>query len=76
MKIDENRLLLDTKLEYDDCTQLLELASLDDIDEIVVETNDIHPSIFQLLFILSKEKKITVEDEFNQRFFENLKLAS
>ena len=50
--------------------------SNDNIKEIVVKTNDIHPSIFQLLLVLSKDKKVTIDDEFNQRFFDNLKLAS
>ncbi|MEA3498150.1 MAG: hypothetical protein U9R16_03725 [Campylobacterota bacterium] len=76
MNLVENKLLIDEKIEYDDYKELLELVSSDDIEEIIVETNDIHPSIFQLLFVLSKDKKITVEDEFNKRFFDNLKLAS
>jgi uncharacterized protein YueI len=75
MKIEDSKLLIEDKIEYDDYAQLLELASSDDVEEIIVDTNDIHPSIFQLLFVLSKDKKITVEDEFNKRFFDNLKLA-
>lgn len=75
MNIVDNVLLIAEKIEYDDCQELLELASNDAVKEIVVETNDIHPSIFQLLFILSKDKKITIEDEFNKRFFNNLKLT-
>ncbi len=76
MKIADDTLLIDDKIEYEDCSELLTLASNDNIKEIVVKTNDIHPSIFQLLLVLSKDKKVTIDDEFNKRFFDNLKLAS
>ena len=75
MNIIDNILLITEKIEYDDYQELLELASNNVVKEIVLETNDIHPSIFQLLFILSKDKKITIDDEFNKRFFDNLKLT-
>jgi uncharacterized protein YueI len=74
MKLEENRLILDGKLEYEDHEELLKLS--EDCDTIVVESSDIHPSIMQLLFCLSKDKSIIVEDEFNKKFFNNIKLAS
>ncbi|MEA3290172.1 MAG: hypothetical protein U9Q04_08330 [Campylobacterota bacterium] len=73
MKLEENVLILEDKLEYENYEELLKLSK--DCDEIVVTSNDIHPSIMQILFCLSTEKQITVEDEFNEKFFENLKLA-
>ena len=76
MNIVENKLIINDQIDYDDFSELLELASKEEIEEIVVDSNDIHPSIFQLLLILSRDKKVIIEDEFNQRFFENLKLAS
>ncbi|MEA3354059.1 MAG: hypothetical protein U9Q33_09620 [Campylobacterota bacterium] len=74
MKLEENILILDEKLEYEDHEELLKLS--EDCEEIVVQSNDIHPSIMQLLFCLSAEKKVIVEDEFNKKFFNNIELAS
>ena len=76
MNVDGDKLIIDDKIDAEDYEELLELASNDEVKQIIVDTNDIHPAIFQILFVLSKEKKIVIEDEFNQRFFENLKLAS
>jgi len=74
MKTEENILYIDEKIDYEDCQELITLA--ENCDEINVQTNDVHPSIWQVLFTLSSYKTITVEDEFNKRFFENLKLVS
>lgn len=76
MNIVDNVLIVDEKIEYEDCEQFIELTSKENVSEIVIETNDIHPSIFQLLLLISKDKKVIIEDEFNKRFFDNLKLAS
>ncbi|MEA3554776.1 MAG: hypothetical protein U9R39_10320 [Campylobacterota bacterium] len=75
MEIEANKLLINEQIDYDDCSEFLELASNEDVEEIIVDTNDIHPSIFQLLLIYSDDKKITINDEFNQRFFNNLSLT-
>jgi len=74
MKIQDNILFITDKIDYDDCEEFLKLS--DEAESIVVETNDIHPSIFQLLFCISKKKDIIVEDEFNKRFFENLEFVN
>jgi hypothetical protein len=74
MRVEENKLILDEKLEFENAEELLNLSS--ECEEIIVQTNDIHPSIMQLLFSLSEDKEITVEDEFYKKFFDNLELAS
>ncbi len=74
MNIVDNILIIDDKIEYEDSQEFIDLAS-SDIVEIVVDTNDVHPAIFQLLLVMSKDNKIIIEDEFNKRFFDNLKLT-
>ncbi len=74
MHITDNILYLDGEVGYHDCEELISLSK--DVEEIVVESDDVHASIFQILFSLSQDKVIKVEDEFNKRFFENLKVAS
>ncbi len=72
MNIEDNKLYITDKIDYEDCDELINLSN--DVEEIVVETNDVHPAIFQLLLSFSKTINIVIEDEFNKRFFENLKL--
>lgn len=74
MRIEDNKLYIDEEIGYDSKDELLSLSS--EVDEIVVNTNDIHPTIMQLLFCIKQEKIITVDDEFNKRFFENLEMVS
>jgi hypothetical protein len=74
MRIEDNILIIDDRIEYENGDELMSLV--EDVESIVVETNDIHPSILQLLFCISKDKKVVIEDEFNRRLFENLKFES
>ncbi|QOG11210.1 hypothetical protein [Arcobacter sp. FWKO B] len=70
MILDNNTLFLDTPMEYEHYKELLKASKK--ATQIVVQTNDLHPSIMQLLFCLSREKDIINEDKFNKRLFENL----
>lgn len=74
MRIEDNILIIDDRIEYENCEELINLVT--DVESVIVETNDIHPSILQLLFCVSKDKKVVIEDEFNQRLFENLKFTN
>ncbi len=74
MKIEDNILIIENRIEYEDCDKLTSLAK--GAESVVVETNDIHPSILQLLFCISKDKKVIIEDAFNQRLFDNLKFSN
>lgn len=73
MNIENETLYLNEKVDFEDYEQFLDLVQ--QTDKIHVQTNDIHPSIWQILFVLNDTKKIIVDDEFNKRFFENLKLV-
>lgn len=73
MNIDNGILYLDQKIEFEDCGKLIELS--EQVNKVVVLSNDIHPAAFQVLFCISKEKEVEIEDEFNKRFLENLKFA-
>lgn len=73
MRVEDEILYLDEKLEFDDCEAIL--SKIDDVNEVVVQTNDIHPSVMQLLFCINESKNVTVEDEFNKRFFENVRFV-
>mgnify|MGYP003515038024 FL=1 len=72
MYIDNNSLYLNEKLQFEDFNEIVN--SVDNVEEIIVETNDIHPSIMQLLLTITKTKKVVILDEFNSRFFKNLDL--
>jgi hypothetical protein len=72
MYIDNNILYLNEKLQFEDFNEIVN--SVDNVEEIIVETNDIHPSIMQLLLTITKTKKVVILDEFNSRFFKNLDL--
>jgi hypothetical protein len=73
MRVEDNILIIDDRIEYENCEELQNLIG--DVESVVVETNDIHPSILQILFCASKTKKIVIEDEFNSRLFDNLKFV-
>ena len=73
MYIEDGKLYVNEEIGYGDKDELLNLSK--DVEEIIIETNDIHPSILQILFCLSKQTIITIGDDFNKRFFENLELA-
>jgi len=71
MYIEDDKLIIDEKVNfesYDDIVNMLEK-----VDEVSIQESDIHPSIFQLLFCVSKVKKIAIEDPLNKRLFENIK---
>ena len=54
--------------------KLLELLRKEDIEKIVIENDDLHASAVQLLWSVSKEKKIKVKSDFLKPFFENIKI--
>ena len=74
MEIQDNTLFITDKIDYDDYEEFVKLSN--EAESIIVETNDIHPAIFQLLFCISQEKEVVIEDEFNKRFLENLEFVS
>ncbi len=74
MYIENETLYIDTRIDFEECEQLLQNSK--ESTKIIVQTNDIHPAAMQILFCLSKEKQIEVEDSFNQRLFENLKFTN
>ena len=65
MYIDNNILYLNEKLQFEDFNEIVN--SVDNVEEIIVETNDIHPSIMQLLLTITKTKKVVILDEFMRR---------
>jgi hypothetical protein len=71
MQIKDKTLYLDQNISFEDFNELL--GMIDNVDIIDVKTTDVHPSIWQLLFVLNNQKEIIVEDSFNKRFFDNLK---
>ena len=72
MYIDNNILYLNEKLQFEDFNEIVN--SVDSVEGVIVETNDIHRSIMQLLLTITKTKKVVILDEFNSRFFKNLDL--
>lgn len=74
MKIEEEVLYLDQRIEVEQIDTLKD--NINDVEKIVVQTNDIHPAVMQLLFCVSQEKEVVVEDQFNERFFKNLHIQA
>lgn len=74
MKIEEEVLYLDQRIEVEQIDTLKD--NINDVEKIVVQTNDIHPAVMQLLFCVTQEKEVVVEDQFNERFFKNLHIQA
>lgn len=72
MELKDGTLYLEDQVVFEDFEKLLPLAN--ESETIHIKTNDVHPSIWQVLFLLSETKNIIVDDEFNRRLFENLNL--
>jgi hypothetical protein len=73
MNIENNQLNVVDSIGYEDIEEFLELS--EKVEKISIETNDIHPSVFQVLFCISKQKDIEIQDPFNKKFLDNLKFS-
>jgi len=72
MKIEDNKLLIDTPMSEDDVEELLAAIKQSQIDEIVVENDDLHASIVQALWCAKSNKKVTIQSDFLKPFFEHV----
>ena len=72
MRIEENKLIIDTPLSEMDADDLLTSIKQDQISKIVVESDDLHASIIQLLWCIKSEKKVKIKVDFLKPFFENV----
>jgi len=72
MRIKENKLIIDTPLSEMDADDLLASIKQDQISKIVVESDDLHASIIQLLWCIQNEKEVKVKVDFLKPFFENV----
>ena len=72
MRIDGNKLIIDSPMSEGDVEEFLNSAMQSEISKIVVETEDLHASIVQILWCLKEEKKIKVKASFLKPFFEHV----
>ena len=72
MRIEENKLIIDTPLSEMGTDELLASIKQDQISKIVVECDDLHASIIQLLWCIQNEKKVKIKVDFLKPFFENV----
>jgi len=72
MKVEENRLIIDTPMSEVDAEELLVSIKQDQISKIVVECDDLHASIIQILWCIKNEKKVKIKVDFLKPFFEHI----
>jgi len=73
MRIEENKLIIDTALSEAEADELLITIKQNQIDEVLVQSDDLHASIIQILWCVKNEKEIKIEVDFLKPFFENVK---
>ena len=72
MRIEEDKLIIDSSLSDDMLDEFLVSIKQEQIKKIVVECDDIAASIIQVLWCLQNEKKVKVKADFLKPFFENV----
>ena len=72
MRIEENILIVDEPILEDKVDEFEVSVKQPQIEKIIIKTDDLHASAIQILWCL--DKKIEIESEFLQKFFENVKV--
>lgn len=72
MKIEENGLIIDTPMSEMDADELLMSIKQNQISKVVVECDDLHASIIQILWCIKNEKKVKIRVDFLKPFFEHI----
>jgi len=72
MRIEENVLIVDEPILEDKVDEFEVSVNQPQIEKIVIENDDLHASAMQILWCL--DKKIEVNSDFLEKFFENVKV--
>lgn len=75
MKIENDNLIIENEILEDMTEEFYATANQENIKKIVVKTPDIASSIVQILWCLKPKKEIIIEDQFLEKFFENVSIA-
>ena len=75
MKIENDSLIIEEEILEDMTEEFYAAANQENIKKIVVKTADVASSIVQILWCLKPKKEIVIEDQFLEKFFENVAIA-
>ena len=70
MVIEENKLIINEELNDEMIKELKE--KLENVEEVVIETDNITSLALQQLFCINQEKKVIVNNSFIAKFFEDI----
>ena len=70
MVIEENKLIINEELNDEMIEELKE--KLENVEEVVIETDNITSLALQQLFCINQEKKVIVNNSFIAKFFEDI----
>ena len=76
MRVDENKLILESEVNDMMLDEFIELAYDEKVTDIIIETDNVSSLIVQQLFCLKQSKNLICNDPFLQHFFEDIRAAS
>lgn len=76
MKIEEKVLILENEVNDDMLEEFISMANGEDVESIVIKTDNISSLVVQQLFCLRESKNVTCEDPFLAKFFDDVKLTA
>ena len=72
MKIEQNRLIIDTPMSEMEVEELAASLRQEQVEEVIIQNDDLHASIIQVLWCFKESKTLKVESEFLDPFFEHV----
>jgi len=72
MKIENDKLIIDTPMSDMEIEEFLTSAKQSKINKIVIESDDLHASIIQAIWCMQSKKKVKVKVDFLKPFFEHV----
>lgn len=72
MRIEDNKLIIDAPMNESDADELLVSLKQNQISKVIVECDELHASIIQILWCVKNEKKVKIKVDFLKPFFENI----
>ena len=73
MIIEDNRLIIAKEITDDMLDDLIKNINNDKITHIQIDTDEISSLCLQQLFYIAKTKKVEINNNFIEKFFENIK---
>ena len=76
MRVEENVLLLENEVNDEMLDEFISMAKSNEVESIVITTDNISSLVLQQLFCIKKTKNVTCEDPFLSKFFDDIKYVA